>query len=214
MRPRCGSVLFSHIFAAVSPAGGRIKCTWCAFGCDHNEAPTGATNHEWNRHAMRGFALCEGSSLTASGARPMSAATPLLVADVLDIFAWWQNRRGNHFEFIAVLMSGYEGGLSEDRIRQLYSKQGKKNTLSAIREYLVKNHGGLTGDPYKTFAKLPFHEVAQWRECGAPPNPIGVNAGPCIHAIRPKGTKKRAVSPREYSRPVVTVYCNYRIYLQ
>jgi hypothetical protein len=37
--------------------------------------------------------LCVGSSLilTASGARPISAATPLLVADVLDIFAQHQN---------------------------------------------------------------------------------------------------------------------------
>ena len=141
MRPRCGSVLFSHIFAAVSPAGGRNKCTWCAFGCDHNEAPTGATNHEWNRHAMRGFALCVGSSLTASGARPMSAATPLLVADVLDIFAQHQNGRGNHYEFIAVLMSRHEGGFSKDRIKKLYSRQGKKSTLTAIRDYLVKRHG-------------------------------------------------------------------------
>ena len=149
MRPRCGSVLFAHRFAAVSPAGGRNKCKWCTFGCDHNEAPTGATNHEWNRHAMRGFALCTGSSLTASGARPMSAATPLLVADVLDIFAQHQNGRGNHYEFIAVLMSRHEGGFSKDRIKKLYSRQGKKSTLTAIRDYLVKRHGGLAGDPQK-----------------------------------------------------------------
>jgi hypothetical protein len=41
MRPRCGSVLFSHRPAAVSHAGGRNKCTWCTSGCGHYEAPTG-----------------------------------------------------------------------------------------------------------------------------------------------------------------------------
>ena len=107
--------------------------------------------------------MCAGSSLTASGARPMSAATPLLVADVLDIFAQHQNGRGNHYEFIAVLMSRHEGGVSKDRIKKLYSRQGKKSTLTAIRDYLVKRHGGLAGDPYKTFAKLPLHAVARWR---------------------------------------------------
>jgi hypothetical protein len=125
----------------------------------------------------------------------MSAATPLLVADVLGVFAHHQNGRGNQYEFIAVLMSRHEGGFSEDRIRKLYSKQAKNNTLSAIRGYLVKTHGGLASGPYKTFAKLPFHAVAQWRECGAPPNAIVVDVGPCIHAIRSK-TKKRAASPR------------------
>ena len=101
--------------------------------------------------------MCVGSSLTASGARPMSAATPLLVADVLDIFAQHQNGRGNHYEFIAVLMSRHEGGFSKDRIKKLYSRQGKKSTLTAIWDHLVKNHGGLASGPYKTFAKLPFH---------------------------------------------------------
>jgi hypothetical protein len=71
----------------------------------------------------------------------MSAATPLLVADVLDIFAQHQNGRGNHYEFIAVLMSRHEGGFSKDRIKKLYSRQGKKSTLTAIRDYLVKRHG-------------------------------------------------------------------------
>jgi hypothetical protein len=44
----------------------------------------------------------------------MSAATPLLVADVLDIFAQHQNGRGSQYKLIAVLMSGYEGGFSGD----------------------------------------------------------------------------------------------------
>jgi hypothetical protein len=54
----------------------------------------------------------------------------LLVADVLDIFAQHQNGRGNQYEFIAVLMSRHEGGFSGDWIKKLYSKQGRKSTLS------------------------------------------------------------------------------------
>jgi hypothetical protein len=69
-------------------------------------------------------------------------------------------------------VSRHEGGFSKDRIKKLYSRQGKKSTLTAIWDHLVKNHGGLASGPYKTFAKLPPHAVAQWRECGAPPNPI------------------------------------------
>jgi hypothetical protein len=107
----------------------------------------------------------------------MSAATPLLVADVLDVFARGQNRRGNHFEFIAVLMSRYEGGFSEDRIKQLYRRQGKKSTLSAIRDYLVKTHGGLAGGPYKTFAKLrsaasSCQQLAQQRPVASRQDPV------------------------------------------
>jgi hypothetical protein len=129
----------------------------------------------------------------------MSAATPLLVADVLDISAQHQNRRGSHYKFIAVLMShvtGNEGEFSEDRTRKLYSKQGKKSTLTAIRDHIVKTHGGLASGPYKTFAKLPFHAVAQWRECGDPPSESHWRECGAVHSRHsPKGDEEESGLP-------------------
>jgi hypothetical protein len=106
------------------------------------------TTSGMHRHAMRGFALCVSSSLTASGARPISAATPLLVADVLDISH--QNRHDSHYEFIAVLMSGHEGeggGFSKDRIRTLCSRQQEAHNeaISTGRSRVAGGSGGGRG---------------------------------------------------------------------
>ena len=101
------------------------------------------------------------------GSRPLSAATPLLVQDVLDLFESYGARvsKKSMGAFIKKMLSNstLPCDTDDDKLHYLYEKiSGKGSTLKRIKERIRSNHG-LGSTTYTDFCMMPFWPPATWK---------------------------------------------------